>query len=417
MNFQHFIFVMVIFAGGSFGQTASAQQEQIELKHLAKARVLFERITGTKTRSTDPLVQEMAILVSKGDQKAAIEKAMQHPNFLNLTVKQMASIMSIRDETIRTRLNDFSATFIGVTRDDLDARTLLSGNFYYKADPARVPASVRHNIGPDVLNSNNHYLDIDNGKIDLGQVLTRVNGQQVVQAIKDDVYTLANNPDPAGVLTSRTFLTQHAIAGTNRRPVEFTFREFMCVAIDDWADTSASDIHIGPDIDRAPGDDHSKFQTNCKGCHTQMDSLRIAFSYWDASGTRTRNGEINPFGGGSKVADKYRRNIAVYGPGFIPKNNIWTNNSLGNGNATLFGWRGNNVKSGTGVRDLGIMIGNSKRFSLCMAKRVVETTCKKTVDIKTERNQLQKLADHFESTGYKFKELFSEAALSPLCES
>lgn len=400
-----------------FFSTSVSAQEQLSQEHLQRARKIFEKITGAKIQTRSPEIQAIAQLVKDNNLVGAALKATEHRDFLNVTVKQMANAMSLREETIRTRLNDFSASFIGVTRDELDARVLLTGNFIYRGDPARIPASVRQNMGPDILNSNNHYNDLDNGKIDIGTVLIRENGQQLIQNIDNNIYTLAPNPDPAGVLTSRTFITEHAVAGTNRRPIEYIFRQFMCVAIEDWADTSVSDVHIGPDIDRFPGGDNSKFQTNCKGCHTQMDSLRPAFAYWDAENdqSRARHGQIRPFSNNRLVADKFRRGTNVYSLGYIPTNNTWFNNSLGAGNATLFGWRGNNIQTGQGVNQLGMMVANSKRFSLCMAKRVVEATCKKSVDIKAQKSALESLANSFESNGYKLRTLFAQAAVSPFC--
>ena len=47
-------------------------------------------------------------------------------------VKDFAMRMSNRDETVDADLNDFVATIIGATRDEIDSRTLLYGNFYYR---------------------------------------------------------------------------------------------------------------------------------------------------------------------------------------------------------------------------------------------------------------------------------------------
>ena len=56
------------------------------------------------------------------------------------------------------------------------------------------------------------------------------------------------------------------------------FREFLCVPIAGWADSTGPDNRIGQDVDRYPGGDHSKFLTNCRGCHSNMDGLRTAFA-------------------------------------------------------------------------------------------------------------------------------------------
>ena len=79
-------------------------------------------------------------------------------------------------------------------------------------------------------------------------------------------------------------MAAHAIAGTNRRLVEYSFREFTCMPIDKWADASGPDTYIGRDVDRFPGGVHQKFTTTCRACHSGMDSLRGAFARYTFSG-------------------------------------------------------------------------------------------------------------------------------------
>lgn len=382
----------------------------------SKAKKILERISSTKVALDNSLLQQMVPFVERGDLKGAAQIATTHPNFLNVTIKHMALQMSTREETRRIPMNDFAASVVGITRDNGDARLLLTGNFFYRADAARVPAAiaVRSDIVNDILKSNNHYQDLEKIGIDLGQVLVRVDGQLLANSENAAVA----NPDPAGVLTSRAFMGAHAIAGTNRRPVEFTFREFLCMPIEEWADTKASDLRIGRDIDRFPGGDHMKFLTTCKGCHTGMDGFRGAFARWDFQGDRilNANAEAARPGGfdANLVSNKLNANNTVYASGYTTTNNTFVNNSRQPANEELIGWRGS-VNSGTGVAQFGAIVSNSKRFSQCMVKRVFDAVCR--TDLKPSMNMelLTSQAVIFEANNYNLKKLAEEVVTVPSC--
>ncbi|PIS11189.1 MAG: hypothetical protein COT73_05345 [Bdellovibrio sp. CG10_big_fil_rev_8_21_14_0_10_47_8] len=380
-----------------------------------EAKRILERISSTKVSADHPLIEPMALMTQKGDYLGAAQLATTDPNFLGSTVKLMGLKMSTRDETFRQPLNDFAAMVVGVTRDDLDARLLLTGNFYYQANPSKIPAgvTVRSDMANDLLKSNNHYQDLDRPSIDIDQVLMRVDGQKLL----DGQNAVVNNPDPAGVITSRAFIVAHASDGTNRRPIEFTFREFMCVPIQEWADTKVSDQRIGRDIDRFPGGDHLKFQTTCKGCHTQMDSLRGAFAMWDVTGNRAVNGAMTNRAGSFDnrgIARKMNKNGDVYAGGFVMTDNSFINNSRGPANAEIFGWRGD-VDAGQGVQQLGQMVANSKRFSQCMVKRVYDAVCRTQLDVKNNLPFLSQQALDFERNNYNIKSLFEKLVILKDC--
>jgi hypothetical protein len=381
-----------------------------------QAKKLVERISSTKLPADDPLIAQVAAKLRTGDRMGAAALAETHPNFLNTTVKLMALRMSTREETFRQALNDFAASFIGVTRDDIDARQLLTGNFYYMADAAKIPAgvTVRSDMNKDILSSDNHYTDLEVPSINIGAVLKRVDGQVVL----DGSNAVVPNPDPAGVITSRAFMGAHAIDGTNRRAVQFTFQEFMCVPITEWADISASDQRIGRDIDRYPGGDALKFLTTCKGCHTQMDSFRGAFANWDVQNNRIVNSMAGTRTGGfdkKGVSTKMNKNNTVFPGGYVMTDNSWINNSRMPANAALFGWRGDNVSGGMGVKSFATLVSNSTRFSQCMVKRVYDAVCRTNLDPKQNISYLQQYATQFEQSGYNMKKLFQSVAISPSC--
>lgn len=380
-----------------------------------KARKIYERLTGTKLPVDSPAIKEMAGLLNSGNLVAASQVATKDPNFYNITVKLMALQLSTRDETIKTQMNDFAAAMIGVTRDNRDARELLTGNFYYMGSGA----NIRSDLVRDILISNNHYADLETARVDFSTNLQRVEGQMIATS---ETATMAN-PDPAGVLTSRTFMGAHALAGTNRRLVEYTFREFMCVPLDQWADTGASDARIGRDIDRFPAGDHMKFQTSCKGCHTVMDGFRGAFAKWDFDGMGIKHSAVNARGGAANytiatdtrgVINKMNKNNTVFPAGFVTIDDSFVNNATRTQNSSMFQWRGP-ASTGTGVKAFGTMVANSRRFSQCMAKRVYKTVCRKELDVSKYQNRLNDWGDEFEANGYKLKSLFESISTKPEC--
>lgn len=394
----------------------SMNAAQAQSAHELKAKKILERVSSTKVALDHPILQQMVPFIQRGDYKGAAQIATTHPNFLNVTIKHMALQMSTREETRRIPMNDFAASVVGVVRDNTDARQLLTGNFYYRADAARVPAAitVRSDMVNDLLKSNNHYADLDKIGIDLADVLVKVDGQ----VLADGNNAVVANPDAAGVLTSRAFMGAHITAGTNRRPVEFTFREFLCAPIEEWADTKASDIRIGRDIDRFPGNDHTKFLTSCKGCHTGMDGFRGAFARWDFQNDRILNAsaEANRPGNfsASLVSNKLNQNTTVYPGGYTTVDNSFINNTRGPANETLIGWRGD-VNSGTGVRQFGVAVSNTQRFSQCMVKRVYDAVCRTDLKAKFNLPFLKQYAQVFEANGYNLKKLAEEVATLPVC--
>lgn len=381
-----------------------------------KARKIYERLTGTKLPADSPIVAQMVDLLNKGDLAGAAQVATADPNFLNITVKLMALEMSTRDETIKTPLNDMVAGIIGVTRDQTDARELLTGNFYYMGSGT----GVRAGVVPDILLSNNHYADLESTRQNLATNLVRVEGQQIATSTTASVA----NPDPAGVLTSRAFMGAHALMGTNRRLVEYTFRQFACVPLNEWADTGASDARIGRDIDRFPAGDHMKYLSSCKGCHTVMDGFRGAFAKWDFDGLGIKNSTVNTRGNNpadftiaadaNGVVIKMNRNNTIFPSGYITTNDSFLNHAIRPANAEFFEWRGS-AASGNGVKGFGTVVANSRRFSQCMAKRVYKAVCRKELDVVAHKNTLKAWGDEFEASGYKMKKLFENIATKPEC--
>jgi hypothetical protein len=421
----------------------------------SQAHWMLERLTGVKWPSTSPIIDQMAQALSAGDRKGAAELATSQPQFLNVVVRQLALKMSTREETIRENFNDFAASFIGITRDNSDARELLHGNFYYTADPSKLNgATIRSDLMADIIGSNNHYNDLGRSNLDVGQVLMRVDGQKIAgvttltvvgtsgQPTTTQTIEPVNSPDPAGVLTSRTFMAAHATAGTNRRLVEYTFRQFMCLPIQGWADTLGSDVRVGRDVDRLPGGDNNKFLTTCKGCHAVQDGFRGAFAKYDwrdniqnvgsailhvdngATGGGLRGNIVNATAGVTTgVMFKMNRpDFVQYAGGYVSTDDSFVNNANRGANASLLGWRSPapdvSPLSGRtqGVHAFGRLIAGSQRFSRCMAQRVWAEVCHTEYSDGEMDAIYASLALEFEgSLNYKLRGLFETVALHPKC--
>ncbi len=375
---------------------------------------IYKRLAGVRTPIDNPILTEMERAIDQGNLRGAAEIATQEASFYNTVVRDFAARMSTRDESINQPFNDFIANFIGVTRDQLDARLLLTGSFFYMGDEQ---AAVARDILTDVLASNNHYRQLESDNYDFASVLTRMNNQ----FIRASGGSVTQHPDSAGVITSRAFMEAHATAGTNRRLVEYTFKQFTCNNMEEWADATATDIRVGRDIDRFPGGEGSKYLTTCKACHSVMDGFRGAFARYDFSDNFVKYAPFYPNAGGANgmrqtpmgVSSKLNANENTFNSGYRTTDDTWVNNAVSPSNTSRFGWRGFTA-SGSGVRQLASAVANSKAFSQCMVKKVYREVCRRPV-ANFEVGMVDSLAQTFENEGYNLKKLFENVAVRSEC--
>lgn len=410
---------------------------------LKRAQAIYNRLSGVRTPLVNPVLKQMADLLDKGEAMEAASVAVGdsgvspvNSSFYNITVRDFAAPMSNREETLNVPLNDFSATVVGVVRDNINAKELLNGNFYYQGDPLK--AAVPSNLINDLLTSNRHYEALETGEFDLYRVLTKKQ-----QMVYNGTNQAVPHPDPAGLITTRAFMSAHAIAGTNRRLIEYTFREFMCAPIEKWANASGSDGPIGRDIDRFPGGSHTKFTQTCRSCHSRMDPLRGAFAYFTFSNNFVKHSLVVPslpfndqnedtsagmrtglrqgdaaltsgmnLGNVNYVTVKLNHNDHVYPGGRVITDDSFENAATDEWSQKFFGWRG--PMSGKGVRQLGAMVAESKNFSNCMARRVFASVCKREVQ-NFDENLISQAATEFEANNYNLKFLFKRLVIAPEC--
>jgi hypothetical protein len=384
----------------SFGTTTPVPGALITSDR-TRALEIFTAVTGTKIGIDDVRLMQMEALIAKGKDKEAAAIATADRAFYNIRIANMARKMSNRDETVQAPLSDFVATFVGAVRDDMDARSLLTGNFYYRFDSDKMTAAGIKGAPPIDINtirtSNNHYANSAN--FSMYDALIRIDGQPMDA-------TGSPLPDAAGLITTRSFMAAHAIAGTNRRLVEYSFREFMCVTMQDWKDATRPDDYVGRDVDRFAGGGDTKYQSTCKGCHAQMDGFRQAFAYVNFDGSAI---SYTPMA----VQPKFASNNTVFPAGWITIDDSFANHANGPTNSDKFGWR--TPASGKGMNDFGKGLANSKGFSRCMVKRVFTELCKRP-PTSDEDPIVRDIADQFETSyNYKIKSLAEAVAVHPSC--
>lgn len=382
---------------------------------LRKAAFLYGRIVGVKAPLDHPVVKQMAAKISEGRDGLleAANIATQQADFLNITVRDFAAEMSNREETINVPLNDFIATVVGIVKDDRNAQLFLTSDEIYMGDVNKVP--VRADMLGDLLMSNKHYEELEKVNADLSKVLVPVK-----QKISNGRGGVVNHPDPAGLLTSRAFMSSHHIAGTGRRPVEFSFREFLCLPIDQIADTGTGDANvmdnrIGRDIDRSPGGEPSKFEKNCKSCHVPMDGFRGAFAHFSWKDNFVNYGPIvgdNEEFDARSIAGKFNQNTDVYPKGYVTVDDSFTNYAVGKKNMAQIGWE--DPASGNGVGEFARQLSRTEAFPRCMAKRVYKSVCKRE-PVEYEDGFIEAKAKEFASNGYNMRKLFASIAVAREC--
>jgi hypothetical protein len=185
---------------------------------------------------------------------------------------------------------------IGMIRDDVDFRTVLSADMQY----------VGSGVSPaPAANNNSHYEALEAGDYNLKTVLQ--------PALQSNINRLP--PDAtAGVITSRAAAEAFFIAGTNRAMFRFTMVNHFCKDMEQLHDPRLSPDRIRQDVSRSPGGDSRLFLNNCVGCHTGMDPMAQAFAYYDYNET---DGAIEFTNG--IVQDKYYNNDLNFPPlpGFL----------------------------------------------------------------------------------------------------
>lgn len=368
-----------------------------------QALQIHNRVAGIPP--SEAVLLQMTAHIQNGAVNDAVRLAMDNEAFYSVTLKNMAAPWTNREQTVFIPLNDYTATVIGLVRDDDDFRKLLYDDVIYLGNPALgLPAYANNN--------NNHYQSLEA----LGHSLKT----NLLRREQSAVTGLPANAT-SGVLTTRAAAKAFFYAGTNRAMFRFTLLNHLCRDLEQVHDTSLSPDRIRQDVSRSPGGDSRVFLNNCIGCHTGMDPLAQAYAYYDYeydidADPEGENGSIhyNAEGQtdpatGTRVEKKYHINNTTFRYGFATPDDRWDNYWRTGMNSNL-GWDSSLPGSGNGAKTMGMELAHSQAFASCQVEKVFRKVCLRQPADAADRSQIAAATASFSANGYKLKDVFVAAA-------
>ena len=376
-----------------------------------QAKRIHERIAGVPP-SPEVLDQMAANITNNGASGAvsAAYTAMEDPAFYDVTLKNFVAPWTNEAMSPFVPLNDYTATVIGIVRDNHDFRRVLYDDILY------VGNSSLNGISAYSTSNNDNYEDLERSGYSLSD--DNVLEQTTQSSLNPELPTGAT----AGIITTRAAARAFFSAGTNRAMFRFTLLNHMCNDLEQVADVTLPTDRIRQDVSRSPGGDSRVFLNNCVGCHTGMDPMTQAFAYYDYEydantdpdgelGRLVYNaiGETDPETG-SRVQAKYHINSATFEQGYVTPDDSWDNYWRQGANRRL-GWDPSLPGSGSGAKSLGMEFANSEAFAECQVKKVFENVCLRPPSDSADRSQVSSMVASFASQGYDLKQVFAESAV------
>lgn len=375
---------VLIFVTLTMGAMAAAADSRNQAKRI------HDRLVGTPPEQS--VLDQMETMIASGDALGAAQYAMLDPVFYTSTLKTWVTPWTNQERTPFAPLNDFTATVIGMIRDDVPFNEVLSADLVYLSPAGVVSSRYSHS-------SNNHYQELEDARVDLSDEALLVPASQ-----SSLPGSQLESSETAGVITTRAAGEAFFSAGTNRRMWRFIAINFLCRDMEDLHDITRTTGRIRQDVSRSPGGDSSIYLNSCVGCHSGMDPMAQAFAYfeWDSELQRVLH---TP----GAIQEKYLINSDAFPHGYITQSNRWDNYWREGINSTL-GWRGSS-SGGFGAKSLGQEVGASRAFSRCQVEKVFEQICFRAPANPAEREEVERITDVFESDGYKMKRVFAEVAV------
>ncbi|MEM9057789.1 MAG: hypothetical protein AAGD86_09945, partial [Pseudomonadota bacterium] len=206
-----------------------------------QARRIHDRLAGVPPSAAvhDAMTQQVA----SGDPLSAAFTAMENSSFYNATLKNLAAPWTNIERDVFVPLNDYTATVIGMVRDDVPFNTLFSADLIYIGDPAlRLPNYS--------MTSNEHYEQMEAVGVDLrtGLMATR---QSAVTDLPPEAI--------AGVFTTRAAGQAFFTLGTNRAMFRFAALNHLCNDMEQMHDVTRPPDRVRQDVSRSPGGDSRVF--------------------------------------------------------------------------------------------------------------------------------------------------------------
>lgn len=359
-----------------------------------QARRMHDRLAGVPP--TESVLADMEADIAASDARAAAYTAMENSAFYNVTLKNFVTPWTNEEQTLFAPLNDYSATVIGMVRDDIDFRQVLSGDILYIGSGGGVPAYSN--------SSNAHYEALQTQGADLKAVLV-----QTAQSTQTGLPSSAT----AGVLTTRAAAKAFLMDGTNRAMLRFTMMNYLCRDLEQVMDITRAPHRIRQDVARSPGGDSRIFLNNCIGCHAGMDPLIQSFAYY----SYTYDSATDPEGASGQrsytpgtVQYKYLQNADNFKYGYVTPDDRWDNYWRQGSNAVL-GWDGALPGGGYGAKSMGEELAHSDAFAQCQVQKVFKAVCLRAPGDSADRAQVTTMVDAFRNSGHQLKRVFADAAV------
>lgn len=345
---------------------------------------MYDAIAGTPP--TEQQLDQMEAMMPANDSGAALI-ATDDPSFYNVTLKNLVTPWTNRDQTVFADLNDYTATVIGMVRDDKPFNTALSADILYTVNDSSIPAVSAVN--------NDHYAQAEVRGIDLKAKL-----QETTQSQTYGIPPAGT----AGLMTTRAAAAAFLIDGTNRANFRFTMLNQLCHDMETVHDTTRPPDRIRQDVSRSPGGDSRIFLNNCIGCHSGMDPLAQAFAYYDFDETQNRlvytPGAVNA---------KYFINSDNFKPGFVTPDDSWENRWR-HGPNTVLGWNTSLPASGTGAKSMGNELANSGAFARCQVEKVFKAVCFRAPISEDDYSTVTGITTSFRNNNYNLRRVFADTA-------
>jgi hypothetical protein len=349
--------------------------------------------------------------------------------FYNVTLKNWVTPWTNEDQTVFVPLNDYTATVIGMIRDEVPFSQVLSRDILYVGNESNIQSDLSVTIPGHAPNSNAHYEALESNDIDLSTNRYLEQSTQSGEGMAGGA---------AGIMTTRAAGQAFFEAGTNRAMFRFTSMNYLCRDLEDLKDVARNPDHIRQDVSRSPGGDSSIFLNSCIGCHAGMDPLAQAYAYYEWN---EDTGFVEYTA--NDVQAKYHINSTNFEYGYRTPDNSWRNywrigpnRGLGWGteaevNAILAGAQSNQtiavttetdadsniineVSFGTGAASMGAELAATEAFAQCQVEKVYKQVCLQD-PIEVHNGDIESLSKRFmnqqtPNLNYNMKNLFAEVA-------
>ena len=365
-----------------------------------RARQMFDRLAGVPPTNAE--IDQMETLLLANNATGAAGVAMAKPTFYSVTIKNMVAPWTNEAQDVFVPLNDYTATVIGLIRDSVDFRQVLSGDVVYVGIGTGIPAYSSSN--------NANYEKLEAGDTSGPYDLSVIGG--VLQSRQQSLVTSLPAAATAGVMTTRAAAEAFFSGGTNRLMLRSTLMHHLCTDLEPLKDVTRVPDRVRRDVARSPGGDSRIFLNSCVGCHAGMDGMAGAFAryeYDEAAGVMQYQA-VNEKFDVNGVALKYNINPTNFSYGYVTTNDSWINYWRKGHNFNL-GWDTTLPASGNGAKSLGTELANTRAFSTCQVKKVFKAVCFRDSDnYLADRTEVGLITDAFESDNYKMKNVFARVA-------